>query len=94
MTIPDVAGRTGPGRAGPGAGRDYGLAAHRLAVTGLAGIGIATLLEVAAHMSHERVMVAVVKGAKGETQKFVTLPAVLDAVLHIRHHSERPDSHA
>ncbi len=50
MTIPDVAGRTGPGRAGPGAGRDYGLAAHRLAVTGLAGIGIATLLEVVMQM--------------------------------------------
>lgn len=43
----------------------------------------ATLLEVAARMSQERAAVAVVKGVAGEKPKFVTLPAVLDAVLHI-----------
>lgn len=43
----------------------------------------ATLLDVAAQMSQERALVAVVKGPKGESPKFVTLPAVLDAVLHI-----------
>lgn len=54
----------------------------------------ATLLDVAVQMCQERALVAVVKGLEGETPKFVTLPAVLDAVLHIRHHSERPDTHA
>lgn len=43
----------------------------------------ATLLEVAARMSQERAAIAVVKGAVGDVPKFVTLPAVLDAVLHI-----------
>lgn len=43
----------------------------------------ATLLEVAAHMSQERALVAVVRAPKGEVPKFVTLPAVLDAVLHL-----------
>lgn len=54
----------------------------------------ATLLDVAAQMCQERALVAVVKWVKGETPKFVTLPAVLDAVLHIRPHSEPPGSHA
>lgn len=43
----------------------------------------ATLLEVAAQMAHDRVVIAVVKGSGGTAPKFVTLPAVLDAVLHL-----------
>ena len=44
-----------------------------------------TLLEVAARMADARAVVALVKGASGESLKFVTLPAVLDAVLHVGH---------
>ena len=43
----------------------------------------ATLLDVAAHMAQERTLVAMLRGVAGETPKFVTLPAVLDAVLHL-----------
>ncbi len=44
-----------------------------------------TLLEVAARMADSRAVVALVKGEPGEALKFVTLPAVLDAVLHVGH---------
>lgn len=50
-----------------------------------------TLLDVAARMSQERALVAVVKGSAGATPKFVTIPAVLDAVLHIGVHAQRSD---
>ena len=53
-----------------------------------------TLLDVAAHMSQERALVAVVKGSGTSAPKFVTLPAVLDAVLHIGFSMDRPDSRA
>lgn len=43
-----------------------------------------TLLEVAARMADARTLVALVKGEPGVAAKFVTLPAVLDAVLHVR----------
>ncbi len=42
-----------------------------------------TLLEVSARMADERAVIAVVKGKPGGPVKFVTLPAVLDAVLHM-----------
>ncbi len=42
-----------------------------------------TLLEVAARMADARAVIAYVKGKAGEPLKFVTLPAVLDAVLHM-----------
>lgn len=43
----------------------------------------ATLLEAAARMADERAVIALVKVESDEPAKFVTLPAVLDAVLHI-----------
>ncbi len=43
----------------------------------------ATLLEVAARMADERAVIALVKGKPDDALKFVTLPAVLDAVLHV-----------
>ncbi len=51
----------------------------------------ATLLDVAAQMCQERALVAVVKGVVNEKSKFVTLPAVLDAVLHTRHRASAPN---
>jgi CBS domain-containing protein len=54
----------------------------------------ATLLDVAAQMAQERALVAVVKGPKSDPSKFVTLPALLDAVLHIGHRTDRPDLRA
>ncbi len=51
-----------------------------------------TLLKVAADMARERVLVAAVKGSDTVEGKFVTLPAVLDAVLHMGFNSEEPDS--
>lgn len=52
----------------------------------------ATLLDVSARMAQERALVAVVTGKKGEAPKFVTLPALLDAVLHIGYRTDGPDS--
>lgn len=52
----------------------------------------ATLLDVAAQMAQERALVAVVKGQQGESPKFVTLPTVLDAVLHSGFSSGDADS--
>lgn len=53
-----------------------------------------TLLNVAAHMARERILVAFVTGSGTDAPKFVTLPAVLDAVLHMGFSSDRPDSRA
>ncbi len=53
----------------------------------------ATLLDVAAHMANERALVAVIKGPGNGSRKFVTLPALLDAVLHVGYHSAPPSSH-
>lgn len=54
----------------------------------------ATLLDVAARMGQERALVAVVKGDTAEPLKFVTLPALLDAVLHVGFSADGSDSHA
>ena len=54
----------------------------------------ATLLDVAAQMAQERAVVAVVKGPKTDPPKFVTLPALLDAVLHIGYRTDQPDLRA
>ena len=43
----------------------------------------ATLLEIAARMADARAVIAHVKGKPDSPTKFVTLPAVLDAVLHV-----------
>ncbi|MBX3092585.1 MAG: hypothetical protein KF801_08770 [Cryobacterium sp.] len=42
-----------------------------------------TLLSVAARMADTRAVIALVKGMPGDTVKFVTLPALLDAVIHV-----------
>lgn len=54
----------------------------------------ATLLDIAAQMCQERALVVVLKGALGENPKFVTLPAVLDAVLYSRYSSRSSDGGA
>lgn len=41
-----------------------------------------TLLEVAAQMAHRRMVIAYITGSTAGSPKFVTVPAVLDAVLH------------
>lgn len=54
----------------------------------------ATLLEVAARLSEKRTLVAFVTGSDAREPKFVTLPAVLDAVLHVGFGSDLADSQA
>lgn len=53
-----------------------------------------TLLAVAARMADARAVIALVKGEPDQQARFVTLPAVLDAVLHVGLGASGQDSNA
>ncbi|HNP15502.1 MAG: hypothetical protein KF739_03230 [Cryobacterium sp.] len=53
-----------------------------------------TLLAVAARMADARAVIALVKGEPDQPARFVTLPAVLDAVLHVGLGASGRDSNA